>query len=277
MRPRRLLACQDASEIFDQAVSESALAVLSLQDGDQWLTFKSRFLERDPNRRFIVLDYQAPGGEPLPPLIPGQYVGIGFRQRSRKILFASVVEAKGHYIIDEQNSVPAVRYRWPSNLTELQRRAYYRTPVPEGQHVRALLWPGGVAARTSGRSAPVVLHGELVNISCGGALVHLDQKPAGPAFHEDQTLGLELHLPDGRPPVLVDGCYRGARSGHAEDGETGHRPAETGSGDVAVQFVGLELSVDGRVTLQRLSNCVQRFHRQGLASDGRWSPGRYRP
>lgn len=254
MRPRRILTLQEASEIIDQAVRDSTLAVLTVQQEQEWSTFKSRFLERDPHRKFIVLDYQELPGRPVVAVFPGQYVGVSFRHKSRKIMFATVVEARGRFLVDAHNSIAAVRYRWPDSMTELQRRAYYRTATPPGTRVEVNLWPGGVAGRDAATVALKVLHGEAADLSCGGALVRVPGA-VRPAWKDNQTLGVEMHLPDGRPPIILDAYYRGAR------------PDADGMIGIAVQFVGLELSVDGRALLQRLARCVQKFHRLALASE----------
>ncbi len=255
MRPRRLVAAHDATDIFDRAVREHALAVLTIQDDQQWHTFKSRFLERDPKGRFFVLDHQAVGDQALPSVSPGQCLGVSFRQKSRKLLFATVVEAKGHFVLDNNESVAAVRCRWPDSMTELQRRAYHRTPVPGDMTFVASLWEGGAQARAAAQGQPLaVLSGNLADLSCGGALVLVHTlKP--PPWSDEQTLGMELQLPDGRAPITVDVRYRGTRA------EVG------GELSVAIQFVGLELSPDGQVVLQRLANSVQRLHRKGLSSN----------
>lgn len=260
MRPRRYAARNSAAEIFDSAVAENALAVVTLQEGHNWTSFKCRFLERDPQQRFFVLDYEPTDEQPLPALAPGQYAGVSFRYRSRKILFASVVEAKGKYLRSNSSTVAAVRYRWPDTLTELQRRAYYRTPIPPGVQLNAHAWPGGTAARKSTSDAAGVIQGTLADLSCGGGLIRVPQAP--PAWRENETLGLELHLADGRSPLLVDARYRGTRTD-----ENGH-PC------LAIQFLGLEVSVDGRVALQRLARCVQRFHRLGRTSGALDNPFR---
>jgi len=255
MKPRRLLAPRDTADIFDYAVQERALAVLTVQDGGEWQTFKSRFLERDPRGRFFVLDYQSVDDRPLPKVIPGQYLGVSLRHKSRKLLFATVVEAKGRFHLDAEHTIPAIRYRWPDSVTELQRRAYYRTTVPPGMNLLVHLWPGGLRARFQAQSDTLqVVTGHLADLSCGGALVRLPQS-ALPGWTEQQTLGVEMQLPDERPPILLDVHFRGMRRD-----ESG-RPA------AAIQFVGLELAVDGRVLLQRLASAVQRLHRLTLAAE----------
>lgn len=262
MKPRRILSVQEATEILDYAVRDSALAVLSVANEHDWVCFKSRFLERDGNRRFFVLDWGAAGEEP-PPLALGQYVGVSFRYKSRKVMFATVLEARGRFMNEGGKPIAAARYRWPESLTELQRRAYYRTPVPSGVCIPATAWLGGRNQRSAAQDSPLAaLTGECIDISCGGTLVRLSQ-PQAPPWAEDQTIGVELHLPDGRQPVLLDAHYRGTRF----DGDE--------QLCAAVQFVGLEMSVEGRNTLQRLARSVQRFHRLTLAPEFRSGTGKF--
>ncbi len=250
--------------MIDAGVREGALAVLTVPQGCEWISFKSRFLERDPKRRFFVLDYQETHGRKPPHLALGQYVGVSFRNKSRKIMFATVVEAKGRFMADGNQTIAAVRYRWPDSLTELQRRAYFRTPVPVGSALLVSMWPGGVGARESAQGRVLeIITGQARDLSCGGSLVQATTTTP-PAWRDDQTLGVELQLPDGRPPVLLDAHFRGAR--HETDGTL----------CIAIQFVGLELTLEGRALLQRLARCVQKFHRLSLARELRTRDSRHR-
>ena len=70
MKPRRIMTAEEASGMFDEAVRQNALAVLTVHGNGNWHTFKSRFLERDANRHFVVLDYQETHGTQPPPLMP---------------------------------------------------------------------------------------------------------------------------------------------------------------------------------------------------------------
>ena len=264
MKPRRILTSDHANEIFANAVRTRALAVVTTQEEDDWKTFKCRFRECDTNRKFIVLDYQSMNGEALPELIPGQYVGISFRNRSRKVLFATVVEARGRFLLEDQTSVTAIRYRWPDGLTEMQRRAYYRTPLPEGANFMASIWSGGLNARGSAQQSPLDCQsGRLLDISCGGTLIRLNSVSL-PTWSENETLGLELNLNDSEPPMLLNAHYRGARQDDV------HGVC------LAIQFVGLELTVDGRLVLQRLAKIVQRFHQSSGGSRSRSGQPRHR-
>src|SRR5262249_47573218 len=163
-KPRRILNAEETTEILDFAVRENALAVLSVANDDEWMCFKSRFLERDANRRFFVLDWGG-GEQPPPALALGQYLGISFRHKSRKIMFATGLEARGRFMTEGDKPIAAARYRWPESITELQRRAYYRTPVPVGVSVPATAWIGGRNARSAAQDSPLMgLTGECVDI-----------------------------------------------------------------------------------------------------------------
>lgn len=262
MKPRRINNPREMADIFDHAVGERALAVMSYWDDGEWVTFKGRFLERDPNRRFVVLDVQDQVEDAAPPAL-GQYLGMSFRHRSRKIMLTTVLEARGRFMIDQKSSVAALRYRWPESMTELQRRAYYRTPVPEGVAIVASLWRGGVAARQSAQAdALSIVSGNAIDLSCGGSLVRGSQLTQ-PPWQDNETLGVELHLPDGRPPMLLDAHYRGCRAD------------ETGAQCIAVQFVGLDANDDGRENLQRLARSLQKFHRLTLSPELRTGAVRF--
>jgi hypothetical protein len=116
----------------------------------------------------------------------------------------------------------------------------------------ASLWPGGARARGDAQNSPLgVTTGELADLSCGGALIRL-HKPNPPDWPPEHTLGLEVQLPDGHTPVLCDVIFRGIR------------PEPSGALCAAIQFIGLEISVDGRLVLQRLANAVQALNRHGL-------------
>lgn len=255
MKPRNIMTLNDSAEILDEAVRGQTLAAITTQHQEGWHLFKSRFLERDANRQYIVLDHQSLHGVTPPPLEIGQYVGISFRHRSRKVMFATVVEAKGRFVTEDNQNLLAIRYRWPETMVEMQRRAYHRTLIPPGITLGASIWPGGVSTlKSRGQAGGDAMTGTALDLSCGGTLLQLGgaQPPAWPI---DQTVGLELQLPDGRPPILLDAQFRGARQN------------ESGQITVAMQFIGLELSLDGRGVLQRLARTIQKFNRMTVVEE----------
>lgn len=249
MKSGKVLLTFKETDMFDRAVRERAIAQVTLCGEDGWKSFKCRFLERDANRRFFVLDFVPQPGTELPSISLGQYVGVSFRSASRKIMLSTVVEAKGRFVTSDDGEIPAIRYRWPQAVTELQRRSFYRTIVPESLNLIASAWLGGTARRTSAQATPLqILTGKLLDLSCGGTLIRLNESRP-PNWGIGDNIGLELGLGDNKPPIQVDAFYRG------------HRQDEQGRTCIAVQFVGLELSVDGKVTISRLSGAVQRLNR----------------
>ena len=265
MRPRRILTGEESSSILDEAVRQSALAVLTVHEGGEWLTFKSRFLERDNNRRFVVLDHQETHGMTPPSLVCGQYVGLSFRHKSRKVMFATVVEAPGTLCSRRENE----RVGDSLSLAREYDRTSTPSVLPDAGTFRFAFAGEPLAGRcrrarepAQGRALSVVT-GQAADLSCGGTLIRLNQVEI-PEWTDNQTLGVELHLPDGQPPLLVDAYYRGTR----------HDPGSRLC--TAVQFVGLELALEGRSVLQRLARCVQKFHRASLAKDLRSGRTRFR-
>ncbi|MBK8913120.1 MAG: PilZ domain-containing protein [Phycisphaerales bacterium] len=249
MKTRSSFSREDLAEVFDSAAAQRALAVVTVQSAGSWQSFKARFLEAAPKARFFVLEHESCDADTLPALAPGQYTGVSFRHRSRKVLFATVVEAKGKFMFNDSTSVSAIRYRWPESVLELQRRAYQRTLIPGKVKLLANVWPGSAADRHQVQHGQIpVVTGTMMDLSCGGTLVRtgLGTPPSWPA---DAPLGVELQLPDGRTPVTLDARYRGSR------------PDEQGRMCLAIQFIGLEVSLDGRLLLQRISKSVQQLSR----------------
>ncbi|QOJ13237.1 MAG: PilZ domain-containing protein [Planctomycetia bacterium] len=256
MKTRNAYSREDLTDVFDSAAGQRALAVVTVQSAGSWQSFKARFLEADPKGRFFVLEHEPCDADALPALAPGQYTGVSFRHRSRKVLFATVVEAKGKFMFNDATSVSAVRYRWPDTVLELQRRSYQRTLIPGVVKLLANIWPGSAADRNQVQHGQItVVTGTMMDLSCGGTLVRtgLGTPPAWPA---DAPLGVELQLPDGRAPVTLDARYRGSR------------PDEQGRMCIAIQFIGLEVSLDGRLLLQRISKNVQQLSRSERVAGG---------
>lgn len=263
MKPRDILTRNDVEEVLQEAVNSQTLATITVNMADGWQVFKSRFLERDPAQHFVVLEHQPLHGITPPSVEVGQCVGISFRHHSRKVMFATVVEACGKFVGEGNEQLAAIRYRWPETMVEMQRRAYNRTVVPPTVVLQASIWPGGVQlCKGRGPTAESIVSGALLDLSCGGALLQLNQTQP-PAWPLDLTVGLELQLPDGRPPVMLDAHYRGARQ------------TENGRINGAFQFVGLELSIDGRAVLQRLARTIQKFNRMTVVEELRGSAARF--
>jgi hypothetical protein len=127
----------------------------------------------------------------------------------------------------------------------LQRRAYERAAPPHGTIVPVRFW----REMPQGESAPetrVVRHGQLEDLSCGGIRIKVSDA-------QDIAMGCTYRCVfaprPGKPAVVLEGILR-----HRE-------AAEHGRASLGFQFVGLETSVEGLRTLDRLARVVSHFQR----------------
>jgi c-di-GMP-binding flagellar brake protein YcgR len=140
--------------------------------------------------------------------------------------------------------------RWPSQVHQLQRRAFERSSPPPDTIVAVRFWRArpGHERDSSERD---VRHGQLEDISAGGMRI----KVARPEDIEDDGLYCCTFVArQGKPPFLVDAQLR-------------HREAAEGNrASLGFQFVGLEATAEGRRTLDRLARLVSHFQRAAARS-----------
>lgn len=240
-------------EILAEAAAKRTPIMLSCQSSGQWLSLKSRFLSCDGSSRRLVAEYPAAvEGERAPDIEQGQCVGISFRRGHKKCIFSSVVAAKERFQVDQRNQVGALVIRWPDELCQMQRRAYFRVEPPAEQTVAVYLWPGGAQVRQRVGSSGWPLHvGQLMDLSAGGFRVAV----AGgqdPQFSVGQTVGMEFVPEPNRPPIVADAHFR-------------HRqPIDEERVSLGFQFVGLEQSRRGQELLARLGRIAAAWRKGQL-------------
>jgi c-di-GMP-binding flagellar brake protein YcgR len=247
-------------EILAEAASKRIPVTLSCHSHGNWTTLKSRILAVEGPGQRIVAEYPVgPEGQRAPDIERGQCVGISFRRGHKKCVFSSVVSEKRRFQVDQRNQVGALVIRWPEDICQLQRRAYFRVPVPAGHLVAVYLWPGGAVARQRAGSPGWPLHvGQLVDLSAGGFRAELVGGD-DPQFSVGQTVGMEFVPEPNRPPVVVDAHFR-----HSE-------PVGQERISLGFQFVGLEQNRRSRELLVRLGQIAARWRHSHLGG-GRPQP-----
>jgi len=236
-------------QILVEAADRRTPLVLSRKQPHGWGTFRSRLLEAEPIAQRLIIEYPVgAGGEKAPDIEEGESIGVAFRKGHRKCMFASVVQGKKRFQIDEANRVGALLLRWPGDLQQLQRRVYYRAPIPPDRAIKVAFWPGGLAyeARVGAAEFPVYA-GWLMNLSAGGMAVVVPHDQRGD-WRPGDTFGCRFEPAPGSC-LAMDATLR-----HAE-------PGENGLTRLGFQFVGLELTGQGRAVLRLLAHVVARFHR----------------
>jgi c-di-GMP-binding flagellar brake protein YcgR len=207
-------------------------------------------LQADLANHLLILEQPMHEPDQVPPeLAPGEQVGVTFRRGHKKCMCSVTIQRMLDYMLPDGASVRAMEIPWPDQLQQMQRRLYYRAVVPMGRRIEVSLWEGDILANEPAelRQRPHHL-GLLQDISAGGCRVVFD-KSRDPLLHEGDTVGIQFQ-PDPRcEPIRIDAVFR-----HSE--EFAQNKLSLG-----FQFVGLEMTAEGRHALQALSRIVSTFLR----------------
>lgn len=227
-------------QIIDESIRCRRPVTITHRCPDGWRTFKARISsghrgdgvlsatidDRQENLALVVLK-------------PGETVGVSFRLGHRKCMFSSSVRDSSL-----QGETLLVRMKWPEQLQQLQRRVFERAAAPRASVIAVRFWleqEGGDST-----AERVVRHGQLEDISAGGMRIRV-------ADATDVMMGAAYRCVfaprQGAPPFVLDATLR-----HRE-------AADQGRAALGFQFLGLETSVEGRRTLERLAVLVSQFHR----------------
>lgn len=239
---------------IDEAVQRSEIAVLTMPTNGGWCVCKTRFLPamKAPDRVAVLYPTPESPDRPIPDVRAGQIIGVSFRRSHRKCVFTGVVVERDPCSVVHGSSVDVLSLQRPERIQELQRRAYYRAPVPPNLTIAVRVRP----ARTDDTRTPLWT-ARLADLSAGGMRVLVDTD-AAPKFSDDDPVVVEFQPDPGGGLLTIDAIVR-----HGE-------PERNGSTAVGLQFVGLEATDAGRATLRRLARSVLRLRRlSGGARPGR--------
>jgi len=239
-------------DLLTDAAARNLPAVLTVKVGQSWATFKSRLLGSHPGERYLAVEDPEHDRDPASAdaVQLGQNIGVAFRRGSSKYICSTVVDGRAHYRLNERVTMPCLRLRWPGKLQQLQRRAFYRADVPLDHEIPVRFWDGGLARpHEAGKPASPLHTGRLMDISCGGVRVESDQDPR---LKDDQNVGLSFALRPREAPIVLEAVHR-----HTSRPEP-HRYCH------GFQFVGLEMSVEGRSILNQISRFVSELQRVSL-------------
>ena len=229
----------ETGAVLGEALDRRTPLVLSFRGSRGWNTFKSRILKLDKARAQMSLELGADqGGAPARQLQEGQYVGVAFRRGHKKCLCACVVADTA---ADKSTAgrPEGLTLHWPKEIQVLQRRDYYRVPVPHNMEIKALFWPGGLGDKPENpgqdRSS---LYAPIVDISLGGMAVRLPGHEQC-LFREGQTVSCEFAVPQGGSISLEAHFRHGTRK-------------PSGEQLLGFQFIGLEHGPEGRQRIRQL-------------------------
>lgn len=237
-------------EILNEAAARHVLVVLSLRHNGQWMTHKSRMLQADSAARCLVIQHPLvnPGEAPTE-LVPDEKIGLSFRRGHKKCMFVTHIERLTNFELDEGQAVAALLVPFPENLQEMQRRLYHRAEVPAGRRIETMMWHGCALENDPAELSAKPHHvGVLLDISAGGCRIEMDAS-RNPHLEPGDSIGLQFQADPRGKPLRLDAMYR-----HCED-------LSRGKIALGLQFVGLEMSPQGRQMLQALTRVVSTFLR----------------
>jgi hypothetical protein len=203
------------------------------------------------NEQTIVLEALSNGQTASQNIRINQPVGLTFRMDFSKYICESTVSGIDSSILGGQNG--KVLIELPKRIQKVPRRAYQRQPVPKDMNVRVLFWHRGFLEKAGSMPVDCYWQGQLQNISAGGMRVAVGLEKRD-CFFIGQLFGIQFTPICYEKPILVEGQLRHIR-----------QDRENYTLSLGIEFLGLEISLEGRAILERLLETVEEYRR---LSDG---------
>ena len=177
-----------------------------------------------------------------------QPVGISVRHEFKKYIFEAVVVGFESCVNDSCGG--KIVLDLPGKIECMQQRAYLRAAVPTDLNVKALFWHRGYMDDTEEAPPENYWQGRVVDLSAGGLQIAVDVEQ-GPNFRVGQLVGLQFTPMSHQKPILLE-----AQVKHLAEKAEGKQLY------VGVEFLGLEMSGEGREKLRRIIDIVSEYEKQ---------------
>ncbi|UCG33962.1 MAG: PilZ domain-containing protein [Phycisphaerales bacterium] len=241
----------ETGTVLREALDRRTPLVLSFREPSGWITLSSRLLGVDGNNAQLTVELPAEQRQQLTDQLPkGSYIGVAFRRGHKKCLCTCVVTG----LTDKRsgrNGPAGLTLRWPKQIQVLQRRNYYRVPVPANMELKALIWSGGLDQKPENPAQDKTsMYARIQDISLGGMAVHAPAHENCP-FNEGQTVACEFSTPD-NARITIEAQFR-----HATQKPNGKKM-------LGFQFVGLEHGPTGQHRIKQIVELTKQLaHRNG--------------
>jgi len=239
------LSIDQIRQVIITAVSKQTPITVSVKRDGGWENYRSSFLAMYELGLLMRPPVNEAGAGPALQL--ADQVGISFKQGHHKHVFLATVAGTASHVGADGEPVTALKIIGPSRMQRIQRRAFERVMVPDGELVRVAFWLGGqeVEPRSSANEQ-AVWTGPVNDLSAGGFQVAL-QDYQGPELQTGDLVGVRLMF-----GVANETCFADAQFRHSKT--HGHGIL------MGFQFVGLAHSRRGRSALQLISAKVAGFY-----------------
>lgn len=242
---RKFVIGRECRNLLQEAVDKQMFLTLTNKRDQNWQIYKSNFLAMQSHRIILAEPTDvAPHGQMEPS--PGQELAITFKKGYHKCLFVTRLIEQGRFEIEPDLFVPTLVVYRPEQIEKIQRRAYNRTAAPASEPVNVAFWSDDA----SHPAAQEEYQGVLTNISAGGIGLSVPGAQA-PLWQEGQQCRLQFVPMPGEEPLCLEASFRHATEADQNDNAI-----------MGFQFVGLEMTEQGRSTLRRLGSIVRIYQQQ---------------
>jgi len=238
---------RQTNEVLQMAAERGIPVMLTVRPDNRWISFHSRAIAVREGCMWLAAP-DAEEGKPAYEFAPASKVGVSFKLKHYKHMFAATVKGVENIDSADGAKAPAIVVVCPTQMQRLQRRAYIRAEIPSSKIVRAAFWLGGKEAEPAGTSPEnPVWAGQVIDLSAGGFSARVDNE-AAEVLDPGAIVGVRLAFGAAEDITFTDAQYR-----HAE-------PA----GDMSLmgfQFVGLAQSSDGQKALKMIIRKTAEFQK----------------
>jgi c-di-GMP-binding flagellar brake protein YcgR len=246
MKESQLLKLDQAIQLLCDAADTDSPAVISYLKNGKWQIANSTLSEVTGTGLEIEL---TPGSEIGTASLPiNQPVGVSLRFEHIKYIFETRITAATKDISDDGNR--GYTLALPDRIEMMQRRAYSRVPTPRAMNVSVTLWHRGYNDSHTEQPAENYWQANLVDLSAGGLLMCINPD-SSQFFKQNQYLGLQFTPMYYQKPIALEG-----KINRLEKCDI------TGRLNIAVEFLGLEASSEGRDKIHRLISVVNAYSMQ---------------
>lgn len=230
---------------LSQAVSSHKTGLMTYLNAGKWQVVRVGILKYTD--QCVVVEVLA-GEQPVSSQLRiNQPVGMSFQMDFAKYIFESEISGIESKVSEGEKG--RLLLELPTKIQKIMRRAYQRQPVPGELNVKVLFWHRGYLDKVYKVPADHYWQGQLLDLSAGGIRVGIgiDKKDC---FVIGQVLGLQFTPMCYQKPILAEGHLRYLTEDHSS--QTLY---------LGIEFLGLEVSIEGRTTLQRLLDTVEEYQK----------------
>lgn len=243
---RRFVIGQECRKLIENAAKRCISLTLTNRRDNAWEVHKANFLSLQANK--LVISQPIPDSHtgPMEPS-PGQEVAITFKKGYNKCLFMTRVIGQEQHELELGVNVPALVVYCPEQLEKIQRRSYNRVEPPADRQIAVTF------VKHDDDEVASQYQGNLANLSAGGMAIWAN-KQCLENIQEGEIYQLDFTPLDGQSPIVVQGRLR-----YAMPQDSGDNADEL---QLGFQFIGLEMTEQGRSMIRRIGRVVSVYQRQ---------------